>query len=276
VGNRIAVVTLLALALGAPAAFACNVPDIAVKAEEAGPGDLVAFAISDTDAGASYTIYVDTEQVLSGDDLDGGGVTGSFKMPDLGDVSFLTAVEVKIVHPNPGTEAGNYHGRAPWWGSTADLRYVSPAEDAARSAPAVAAPAPVKRKGSGRPPRRRAARGARPPRSRPARPAPRARRTAPRRAPGRTRSRPPAERRGPAARAERRGAAAVAPELERPTRRAAQVRAVEPAGAGIGTAVLALSLLTVACAGYGFVGARRARAAGSSSTTGMSRSVRRW
>ena len=121
-GVRIAVAMLLALALGAPAAFACDVPDIAMQAEEAGPGDLVAFAISDTDAGAGYAVYVDTEEVVSGEDPDGGGVTGKFKIPDLGDVSFLTAVEVKITHPDPGTEAGTYHGRAPWRGSTADLR----------------------------------------------------------------------------------------------------------------------------------------------------------
>ena len=272
-GVRIAVVMLLALALGAPAAFACDVPDIAMQAEEAGPGDLVAFAISDTDAGAGYAVYVDTEEVVSGEDSDGGGVTGKFKMPDLGDVSFLTAVEVKITHPDPGTEAGTYHGRAPWRGSTADLRYVSRAEESARSAPAGAAPAPVKSRRSTRPPKRRAVRRAGPARKRAARAARGVRRPA-RRRPARPRgSRPPGRRR-PAARAARR--AAVAPERGRPARRAAPVRAAEPGGAGIGTALLVLSLLTVACAGYGFAGARRDRAAGSSSTTGMSRSVRRW
>src|SRR5687768_12590094 len=124
-GRLIGMTTVLAIAaaVSAPLAAACDQPDIQVSTKRARPGDTVNFTVSGTDAGAAYVVYAQGQEVATGSDPDGGGVSSRFEMPDLGDSDLPAAVEVKVTHPNPDSAGGDFHGGAPWWGSTAEVAY---------------------------------------------------------------------------------------------------------------------------------------------------------
>jgi hypothetical protein len=245
VGRLIGVMTVLAIAVAvsAPPATACNEPDIEVSTTRARPGDWVNFTVSATDAGAGYIVFVQGQEVATGTDPDGGGVSSRFQMPDLGDSDLPAAVEVKVTHPNPGSEGGDFHGGAPWWGSTAEVGYR------ARTSSPAPAPAPEREKA------RKSAPRAQPERKRAAV----TKRAAPK--PQRKRQARKAKRR--ARQRERRTRAATeaditsTPAAVRSEPEPAEVAKVAPTGIGMKGAVGILFLLTVGCAGYGRYSSRR-------------------
>jgi len=242
------VLAIAVVAMTAPPATACNQPDIEVSTTRARPGDWVNFTVSATDAGAGYIVFVQGQEVATGTDPDGGGVSSRFQMPDLGDSDLPAAVEVKVTHPNPGSEGGDFHGGAPWWGSTAEVGYrartASPApaparepEKARKSAPRARPErkrAVVRKRAAPKPPRKRQAR-----KERTARKAKRRERHRERR----TRAATEADITPTPA--------AVRSEPEPP------VAKVAPTGIGMKGAVGILFLLTVGCAGYGRYSSRR-------------------
>ena len=243
------VLAIAVVALTAPPATACNQPDIEVSTTRARPGDWVNFTVSATDAGAGYIVLVQGQEVAAGTDPDGGGVSSRFQMPDLGDSDLPAAVEVKITHPNPGSEGGDFHGGAPWWGSTAEVGY--------RARTAAPAPAPVpeperarKSAPRGQPERIRAAVTKR------AAPKPQRKRQVRRVRKARKAKRRERQR-------ERRTRAATeaditsTPAAVRPAPEPPEVAKVAPTGIGMKGAVGILFLLTVGCAGYGRYSSRR-------------------
>jgi hypothetical protein len=253
VSRLIGVVASVVLLAGAPACQACNLPDIRLAAKEAGPGDWVGFEISGTDPGAGYKVFAYGEEVLAGTDDDGGGVTGVFQMPDLGQSSLLAAVEVNVTHPSAGSSGGDYHGGAPWWGSTRDVHYrAAPAPAAEPAATEPAAPPPERAGAPARQDRQRAVRG------RVVRPRQRAR---PRRS---ARARARARRRATRARpSKRRPRAQEADVSTTPVPVPAPPVQQRPGAAhdsgGMKTAVLVLLGLTAGGAAYGRMSARRRR-----------------
>jgi hypothetical protein len=67
-----------------------------VSTTEAAAGEEVEFQIFGTQAGESYIVKVEDEEVASGVDSAGNGVTDRFRMPDLGGASRAISVEVRI------------------------------------------------------------------------------------------------------------------------------------------------------------------------------------
>jgi hypothetical protein len=67
-----------------------------VSKTQAGAGEEVEFQISGTQAGESYIVKVDEEEVASGVDVEGNGVTETFNMPDFGSSAKAVSVEVDI------------------------------------------------------------------------------------------------------------------------------------------------------------------------------------
>jgi hypothetical protein len=248
----------LIVLVGVPAAHACNRPDITVQDKAVGPGDWVDFSISGTDPGASYKLFAYGEEVLSGSDADGGGLTGRFQMPDLGQSSLLAAVEVSITHPNPGSAGGDYHGGAPWWGSTREVYYRAVPPPHAKTAPAERAKPKPKPK-----PKRARAPAAEQKKS----PVSGARRKGRARAPQRSTGKRRARERGADEGHERRGRQRAQEEprtvtMVRPSypgRPTAAAPVVPREGAGIKGAAMVIALLTIGCAVYGGVSARRRR-----------------
>lgn len=128
-------------------ASACNEPRISFSPHEAGPGETVGYAISDTEAGAEYVVKVGGTRVAEGTDADGGGLRGSFTMPDLGDEPTNTYVEILVAHEGTWADSGAmaYRGRpAPVTSDPAQPGATEPAETPApvsSSTPAAAPPA---------------------------------------------------------------------------------------------------------------------------------------
>lgn len=115
----IAVAALVVLTAGAPAAHACNEPGLGGLPPTVGPGSPnpgpVPFSIANTDPGATYTLQVAGRTVASGTDLDGGGVAGTFTMPDLGSDQAV-AVEAFVSHEGsswPSSKAIQFRAAVP-------------------------------------------------------------------------------------------------------------------------------------------------------------------
>ena len=89
-----AVAAALLLLLGPAAAQASH--GFSVSKTEAAAGEEVEFQIAGTQAGESYIIKVEDQEVASGVDNAGNGVTDKFKMPDFGSTSRAVSVEVDI------------------------------------------------------------------------------------------------------------------------------------------------------------------------------------
>ena len=71
---------------------------------DAGPGDEVEFTLSGTQAGDSYVLKIEDQEVASGIDSTGNGVTDKFTMPDFGDTARAVSAEVTIT-PADSTQA---------------------------------------------------------------------------------------------------------------------------------------------------------------------------
>ena len=168
-------------------------------------------------------------------------------MPDLGDHDLPAAIEVKVTHPNPGNGGGDFHGGAPWWGSTPEVGYraraQTPAPQRTQKVQRAADPAP-----RAKPKRKPAART----KAVKARKAKRSRRARERKRHADRRER---RRRGAAEEADITAPATPVSARSDPTRR--EVAEVQPTGIGMKGAVGILFLLTVGCAGYGRFSARR-------------------
>jgi hypothetical protein len=102
-----------------------------VSKTQAAAGEEVEFQISGTQAGESYIVKVDEEEVASGVDAEGNGVTEKFKMPDFGSTSKAVSVEVDIT-PLGGDP--NHRGSRP-------MQYVVASSGGGQPPPV---PAPIK------------------------------------------------------------------------------------------------------------------------------------
>ena len=125
-----AAAVVFGLLLG-PAAAQAN-HSFSVSKTEAAAGDEVEFQIISTQPGESYIVKVDDQEVASGVDSFGNGVSDKFKMPDLGSSDMAVSVEVRITPLN---------GDPDHFGSQT-MQYLA-ATSGASSGPAVLQPAPV-------------------------------------------------------------------------------------------------------------------------------------
>jgi hypothetical protein len=88
----------LPLVVGVEAAqAACSNPSLGVSEAKAKQGDRVAFEISDTTPGAEYLLKVGDEELKSGT-ASGSSVSGSFKMPNLGEATHPAQVQAVLAH----------------------------------------------------------------------------------------------------------------------------------------------------------------------------------
>jgi hypothetical protein len=106
---------VIAFNLSVGASLACIKVDFS-PGVSAGPGGNVPFTIAGTDVGAAYSISVGGTQVADGTDADGGGVSGSFTMPDMGDSARPVEAFARIEHSDEG-EPGE-------WAFTKSIQYV--------------------------------------------------------------------------------------------------------------------------------------------------------
>ena len=120
------VAAALMLLLGPAAAQASH--GFYVSKTEASVGEEVEFQISGTQAGESYIVRVEDQEVASGVDNVGNGVTDRFEMPDFGGSNRAVSVEVDV------TPLGDVNHTAPW-----PMTYLA----AAGGAPGPPAPQPV-------------------------------------------------------------------------------------------------------------------------------------
>jgi hypothetical protein len=111
-----------------------------VSKTEAHAGEEIEFQISGTQAGESYIVKVEDQEVASGFDTDGNGISDKFKMPDFGGADTAVLVEVDITplggEPNHrGSQIVNYLAPASSSGGTPTVPPVP--------IKTVTAPAPV-------------------------------------------------------------------------------------------------------------------------------------
>jgi hypothetical protein len=112
----------------ATAATACHEPRGYLGKSAAGPGEPVPFDITGTDPGAGYNITAAGQGVASGTDTDGGpgeGTSGSFTMPDLGDLPRMVNVMFNVEHEGST------------WQSPESIQYTPPPPPPAPSEPAA-------------------------------------------------------------------------------------------------------------------------------------------
>src|SRR5947208_669071 len=71
-------------------------PTLHLSKSQAASGDKVPFTISNTGAGASYTLKIGDQEVKTGTD-DGTGIKDDFTMPDLGSNARTVSVEADVI-----------------------------------------------------------------------------------------------------------------------------------------------------------------------------------
>jgi hypothetical protein len=125
-----ALAAMFGLLLG-PAVAQAN-HSFSISKTQAAAGDEVEFQITSTQAGESYIVKVDDQEVASGVDSTGNGVSDKFKMPDLGSSDMAVSVEVRITPLNGDPD---HFGPA-------TIQYLA-ATSGASSGPPVLQPAPV-------------------------------------------------------------------------------------------------------------------------------------
>jgi hypothetical protein len=102
---RIVLLAVLATLVGASVAFASHAggpdPALTLATTQAASGEEVGFTISNTEAYSTYTIIVDSNNVVArGTDPEGDGETDKFKMPDLGSSEKSVTVEAQVKMPS--------------------------------------------------------------------------------------------------------------------------------------------------------------------------------
>jgi hypothetical protein len=136
---------------GASNAWACNEPAIHIADTSAGPGDTVRFTLSDTQPGATYTVWVEGRVVATGEDTTAAqGYRGTFTMPDLGGSTRSVYVKGEIRHMDESAE----HVFDGPWTTEPQFQFTRPASPGA-APPArepVHAPAPTEAPERQRPP----------------------------------------------------------------------------------------------------------------------------
>jgi hypothetical protein len=111
-----------------------------VSKTEAAAGEEVEFQISGTQAGESYIVKVEDQEVASGIDNAGNGVSDKFKMPDFGGTNRAVSVEVDVT-----PLGGDPNHKAPWPMQYLGAASGSPSQPASQPAPVrtIADPEPV-------------------------------------------------------------------------------------------------------------------------------------
>src|SRR4051794_7078991 len=104
------------------------------------PGDRVGFEVPDSERGDGYTVSVDDQKVADGvDDTDEPGVTGEFKMPDLGSERRKVTVLIQVDRAADGSSRA-YESKVDY--DPAETGDAAPASKPASPPPPPPAPRP--------------------------------------------------------------------------------------------------------------------------------------